>query len=264
MMSCINCGAEVHTAFCPACGQRSGVKRLTFRDTLVDIWQNLAGFDGVLLRTLADLTRRPGKVARSYIAGVRIKYFGPVAYFFFMITLLLVWVSVLGMDFADLIRDRQEAMALARPDQKGVAMMTQWIGDNIKWFLFLAVPFQAVAARIFFFRHSGFNSVEHTVPLFYASGHLFWLTMISVLLRDIAGNLYAAPLTVLTMVYFGYLYADLMHHQSRVKAFLKGVGVYLVGQLLFVLTLTVLVILVILALAVVSPDSLELFRPSRR
>jgi hypothetical protein len=261
-MNCVNCGAEVQTSYCPACGQRAGVKRLIFRDTITDLWNNLAGFDGIFSRTLKDLTRSPGKVANAYIAGVRVKYIGPIGYFFFMITLLLLWIGALGIDFADLIRDRQEDMALVQSDRKGLTLMTQWIGDNIKWFLFLAVPFQAVAARVFFFRRSGYNVVEHAIPLFYASGHLFWLTMVSVLLKKLNGELFSTPVLLLTLAYFGFMYADLMKYQSRVKAFFKGLGVYLAGQLLFVATVTLLVVLFLLALSVVDPEALDLFRPS--
>ncbi|MBL7851439.1 MAG: DUF3667 domain-containing protein [Cyclobacteriaceae bacterium] len=260
-MNCVNCGADVQTPYCPACGQRTGVKRLTFRDTFADVWNNLSGFDGLFLRTLKDLTLRPGRVANSYITGVRIRYFGPVSYFFFMITLLLLWTSVLGFDFADLIRDRQDA--LSQPDRKGVELMTQWIGDNIKWFLFFSVPFQAVAARRFFFRRCGYNLVEHTVPLFYANGHLFWLSMVSVMLKKITGDEYIVFITLLEVGYFGFLYADLMRYQSRAKAFTKGIAVYFTGQILFIAVFTLIVMLSVLVLAVVNPEALELFRSSR-
>jgi hypothetical protein len=262
-MNCINCGAEVQTPYCPACGQRTGVKRLTFRDTLADVWNNLSGFDGLFLRTVKDLSRRPGRVATAYITGVRILYFGPVGYFFFMITLLLLWTGLLGFDFADLIRDQQGEMAIDDSNRKGVDIMTRWIGDNIRWFLFLAVPFQALAARVFFFRRSRYNFVEHSVPLFYANGHLFLLSMLSVLLRSLTGSLYSLPATILSMTYFGFLYADLMRYQSRVKAFIKGIGVYFVGQLIFIVALMVVVMLSFLILALLNPESLDAFRPSR-
>jgi hypothetical protein len=261
-MDCVNCGADVQTSFCPSCGQRAGVKRLTFRDTVIDLWNNLAGFDGIFLRTLKDLSRNPGKVARGYIAGVRVRYIGPIGYFFFMITLLLLWINVLGIDFADLIRAQQEELGTAS-DRKGLAMMTQWIGDNIKWFLFLSVPFQALAARWLFFRRSGLNLIEHTIPLFYASGHLFWLSMVSAVLRKFTGDLFTTPITLITLVYFGYLYAGMMTYQAKVKAFFKGIGIYVAGQVLFVLFFSVGMILFLLLLAVIDPEAFNSFRPSR-
>lgn len=262
-MNCVNCGAEVHTPYCPSCGQRTGVKRLTLHDTANDVWNNLAGFDGVFLRTLKDLTRKPGRVANAYLSGVRIRYIGPIGYFFFMITLLLLWVGLLGMDFADVIREQQEGMSMEHGDRKGIAIMTQMISDNIKWFLFLAVPFQAVAAKVFFFRRSGHNLVEHSIPLFYASGHMFWLTMVSVLLKKTTGDLHTVWITVLEVGYFGYLYADLMSYQSRVKAFIKGIGVYFTGQLIFILAFTLVTMAFVVVLALVNPEALDMFRSSK-
>ncbi len=262
-MNCVNCGGEVHTPYCPSCGQRAGVKRITVQDTVSDVWNSLAGFDGVFLRTLKDLSRHPGRVAGAYLGGVRVRYIGPIGYFFFMITLLLLWIGVLGVDFADVIRDQQEGIIMSQPDRKGVVMMTQWISDNIKWVLFFAVPFQAVVARALFFRRSGYNLIEHTIPLFYTSGHLLWLTMVSVLIKKFTGELYFAFVTILETVYYGYVYADLMRYQSRVSAFFKGIGVYFAGQLLFIVVIIVVMIVFLIVLSVVNPEALDLFRSSR-
>jgi hypothetical protein len=260
-MECIQCGTLVTTAFCPVCGQRTGVKRLTLRDTIADFWTSVIGLDGIFLRTLKDLSRRPGVVALSYIRGIRMKYFGPIGYFFFMITLLLLFISMLGMDFGELMRDRQEEMSIAQGAEMGPKLVTKWLSDHIKWVLFLAVPFQAIAARYFFFRMSGFNLMEHAVPLFYVSGHLFWLSMMTFLLRKLTGDLYSIPLTILSLAYFGFMYSDVMRYQSQFKAFSKGVGVYLAGQLLFVATLTLVGVLVILIMAWVDPAYLDVFKP---
>lgn len=256
-MQCVQCNNEVSTSFCPTCGQRSGVKRLTLRDSLADFWASVVGLDGIFFRTLKDLTRKPGYVALCYIRGIRMRYFGPIAYFFFMITLLLLCVSALGMNFADLIRDRQDELALTQPGLKASGFITQWIADHIKWVLFLAVPFQALAARYFLFRKSGFNLVEHMVPLFYVSGHLFWLTMITFVLMDLMGNLYSVVVSILSLLYFGYVYADLMRYQSKVKAFAKGIGVYIGGQLIFVFVMIICVVLTVVVLGLVNPDALK-------
>ncbi len=266
-MHCVNCNQPVSTAFCPSCGQRSGVKRITFRDTIRDFSIQVAGFDGILLRTLRDLTLRPGLVALRYIAGVRVGYLGPISYFFFMITLLLLWISVLGLEFSELIRDKQESLFSERASQPATQWMTQWISDHIKWVLFLAVPFQALAARYVFFRKSGYNLVEHTVPLFYAGGHLFWLTMLLFTFRGFTDEMMIAASSVsslLSLTYFGYVYSDLMRYQSKVKAFVKGIGVYFGGQVFFVTTLTIIVIIIVVIIGLIDPKLLDDFRPSKQ
>lgn len=256
-MQCVQCGNEVTTVFCPTCGQSSQVKRLTLRDTLSDFWANVVGLDGIFLRTLKDLTLRPGFVAVSYIRGIRMRYFGPMGYFFFMITLLLLCVSALGMDYALLIRDKQQQIAVAEAGAKASSLVTQWVADNIKWVLFLSVPFQAIAARYALFRKSGYNLIEHMVPLFYVSGHLFWLTMVSFVLMSLGGELYTIIFSLFSLAYFGFMYSQLMRYQSRTKAFMKGIGVYVGGQLLFVLTLSLCIIVAVSLMALINPDALK-------
>jgi hypothetical protein len=265
VMECINCGNEVAAKYCANCGQRADVKRITLRDSLRDFWTSVVGLDGFFLRTLRDLTMRPGYVAREYIRGIRVKYFGPIAYFFFMITLLLLFISMLGLDFADLMKEKQNAFVAVEGNEKVMTKVTRWIADNIKWVLFLAVPFQAFAARYLFFRKSGYNFMENTVPVFYTTGHLFWLTIFIFGFRKIFNSeMPVIFVSILSLIYFGYTYANLMTYQSRLKSFLKGMGVYLGGQALFGLTLSILLILVIVILSFVSPEVLNDFRPSAK
>lgn len=263
-MDCINCGGEVKSAFCPSCGQRANVHRITVRDSFSDLWHQIAGLDGLFFRTIRDLTVRPGTVAREHIRGIRVKYFGPIGYFFFMITLLLLWVSSLGMDYADLITAKQSEWVPPQSNQQAMTAITAWVADNIKWVLFLAIPFQAFAARYIFFRKSGLNIAEHAVPVFYTTGHLFWLSMLLVLYRKFTGDLPTMFSAILSIAYFGYTYATMIQYQSKVKSFFKGTGVYLIGQLLFLVTIMVLTVVIILILAKVNPDVLEFFKPSKQ
>jgi Protein of unknown function (DUF3667) len=95
MNQCINCHAETTGKFCSNCGQRMTVKRITFREGWNDFWARIYGFDGMFPNTLRDLTVRPGKASQLVIDGNRVKYYGPVGYFFLMITLLCLVGSLL-------------------------------------------------------------------------------------------------------------------------------------------------------------------------
>jgi hypothetical protein len=193
---------------------------------------------------------------------VRVLYIGPIAYFFFMITLVLLWISMLGLDFAELVSEKQKILN-SETSQKMSRWIAQWVSDHIKWVLFLAVPFQALAARYLFFRKSGYNLLEHTVPLFYTAGHLFWLTMLVFTFKSYTGQVIIVATSLLSMAYFGYVYSDLMRYQSKVKAFLKGIGVYMGGQALFALALTILIVVFVVIVALIDPRLLDDFRPSR-
>lgn len=180
-----------------------------------------------------------------------------------MITLLLLWLSVLDLDFAELIRSRQSTLPAASINSGISTLLTQWVSDHIKRFLFVAVPFQAVAARYFLFRRSNLNLLEHVVPLFYTGGHLFWITILVFIYRKLAGEIPWMAVAAASMAYFGCMYASLMSYQSKGKAFLKGMGVYIGGQVLFGLSLTVVAIITIVILGIFSPDTLDAIRPSR-
>ena len=155
-------------------------------------------------------------------------------------------------------------MASEEGNPRVIAAATQWIADNIRWVLFLAIPFQAFAARTILFRKSELNFVEHTVPLFYTTGHLFWLSMMMFAYRKVTGELPSVYMTVLSPLYFGYMYSNFISYQSRVKAFVKGMSVYIIGQFLFVLTMVVIVIVVVILLALIAPETLNKFRPIPR
>jgi len=263
-MKCVSCGNDVASPYCSECGQRSGIERITLKDSLKDFWDQVIGLDSMFLRTLRDLTLRPGVVAQAYINGIRVRYFGPISYFFFMITLLLLWLSMLKLDFVQLIQSRQDVMQVEHANSVVMAGVTQWVSDNIRWVLFLAVPFQAVAARYLLFRKSGLNFAEHTVPLFYTAGHLFWLTMATFAYHKAMNDIPAVTVSILSMLYFGYVYGTFIRYQPRAKAFAKGIGVYIGGQLLFSLALVLLGIAVVVGLAILNPEALKEIRPSNQ
>jgi NADH:ubiquinone oxidoreductase subunit 6 (subunit J) len=261
-MDCINCGQEVADKFCAHCGQRTGVKRITLKEGWIDFWSRAYGFDGMFPRTLRDLTLRPGKAALEYIQGNRAKYYGPVGYFFLMITLLLLLLSFLGLEYSELINHNQNIVAPNQNPKLG-RIASSFIADYLKLFAFIMIPFQAISARFIFLRKSGYNLLENMVLPFYISGHLSWITMLMFIYSKISGEMPSGLiLLILKPLFFGYAYMSFIPHQPKLKTFLKGIGIDLVGQFLFILTLTIAVIIVILLLAWLNPEVFEMIRPS--
>lgn len=74
--------------FCSVCGQRQQLTPLATREIVATTLRNLLSFDGPALRTLRDLLRGPGRVARAWIDGKRTIYIHPVS-FLFVISLLI-------------------------------------------------------------------------------------------------------------------------------------------------------------------------------
>jgi hypothetical protein len=244
--------------FCANCGQRVAVKRITFKEGWFDFWSRIYGFDGMFPRTLRDLTIRPGVAAQRFINGNRTMYYGPVGYFFLMITLMLLLFSLLDISFIELINSVQQN--IARPETSRQAVLVQKvqtaIANNVKVFFFGWIPFQAIAARNIFFRKSELNLVEHMVMPLYAMGHVLWVTIFLGIIYKLNGHFYTGT-AIISLLYFGFAYSTFMSYQGRAKAFFKGMGVYLVGYLSFILAMIFVAVVIGLVVAVVNPEALK-------
>lgn len=257
-MDCFTCGNEVIGKFCSNCGQRLDVKRITFKEAWFDFWARIYGFDGMFPRTLRDLTIRPGVAARKYIEGNRAHYYGPVGYFFLMITVFLLFMSSINVEVQEFF-----AQKMFVPTQEGQQKMVQtilaFVSENMKIIAFFIIPFNAIAARYIFFRRSGKNLLEHMVLPFYVTGHIYWLNIISVSIYAISGSFFMnLIIAVLTPFYFGFSYSGFITYQSKLKAFIKGMAVPIVGQLI----MTLVMLLVVYLLALTIPEFYEFIRPS--
>jgi hypothetical protein len=260
--TCINCGQTVTESFCGKCGQRARVKRITFREGWNDFWARIYGFDGMFPRTLRDLTVRPGEVARTYMSGNRARYYGPVGYFFLMITLFLLSMSLLNINPEDFIKSVRNYGFAPQVKGKGqeefVQNVFQFVTDNLKMISFIMIPAQALAARYIFFTKSGFNFLEHTVLPFFIQGHLYWLSIISVLVLKISGSfIFNAVTSLVSFIYFPFAYTTLFNNRPRIKTFFKGIGVMIFGQLLLA---TIALIIFFIAIKL-NPDLYEMIRP---
>jgi len=263
-MPCVNCGADVSGAYCSNCGQRATIKRLTFREGWNDFWARIYGFDGMFPRTLRDLTIRPGVASRTYLEGNRVKYYAPVGYFFFIITLLYLVASLLNVEMIEYLRATSD-VGLQEPPKPGsgqekyMQYMFQKMSDNMKLLAFAIIPFQAFCARYIFFRKSGYNFIENMVLPLYMQGHTNWLNILSVIAFAITGSFISSLLlSVVVIGYFCFGYANFMTYQKFWKAFFKGFMVYLISYLFFIIAVAITVVIIIMT----DKEVFEMIRPS--
>lgn len=262
-MTCINCQTESDGTYCPACGQRMEVKRINFKEGWQDFWARIYGFDGMFPRTLRDLTIRPGAAARTFIEGNRVAYYGPVGYFFLMITLFLLVLGMLGLDYADFLRGALKSLPLDNQDTEAIKTAQRFVADNIKLVTFMAIPFQALTARYLVFRKSGYNFLENSVLPFYTMGHLYWVSILGAVYYKLVGTL-VHPLieTIVTVLYIGFAYTSFITYQSKRKSFMKGVLLFFISYSMIFIFLAICVSLWILFLAWQDPEGLKMFKPT--
>lgn len=260
---CLNCNAEVNSNYCPDCGQRQMVKRLSLREGWNDFWARIYGFDGLFLNTLRDLTIKPGFAARDFVNGNRVKYYGPVGYFFLMITLYLIVASFLNIEIRDVMKLSSTVAATNQPlagsgqDQFNT-MILNMISDNLKLFSFLIIPFQALMALLFF-RKSRFNFIEHSVVPLYVTGHAFWPSIIGLFLFRIQGpSTYQAMLGLISIPLYVLACLQFYNDQSRWKVFVKSLMAYIGAYFVFVIFFVVVIFIYVFS----NPELLELLRPS--
>ena len=77
MSPCLNCGAELHGAFCSVCGQRVIPPYPTLREMAADAWHEFTGWDGRFARTFRTLLH-PGALTVEVLEGRRARYVSPL------------------------------------------------------------------------------------------------------------------------------------------------------------------------------------------
>jgi hypothetical protein len=76
--TCLNCGADLHGAFCSRCGQRALPPYPRLREMVGDAWEEVSGYDGRFARTIRVLLRNPGTLTVEVLEGRRARYVSPV------------------------------------------------------------------------------------------------------------------------------------------------------------------------------------------
>lgn len=87
---CLNCGTHFRGNFCPGCGQRANVGRLTVRSAIDNLLEVMASADKGLFHTIYELLLRPGHMMRDYVRGHRTEYTRPIQLLFLLSTIYLV------------------------------------------------------------------------------------------------------------------------------------------------------------------------------
>jgi hypothetical protein len=95
---CLNCDAVFAPPerFCAHCGQRTDTTRLSFGDIARELMHSFVNVERGPLVFAWALLRRPGSVAREYVAGKRRRHYGPFATLAVLVGLTALVVNVSG------------------------------------------------------------------------------------------------------------------------------------------------------------------------
>ena len=182
---CCNCGAEFEGIYCPQCGQKATVQRITMRRALQSFLTQVIGLQANLPRTLIDLLYRPGYLISDYLSGKRRHYSNP-----FSTILLLATIFIFANQYvtrtdileatthmsSQLSNDLYQSMGGVEAEsdisqQIATQTLTQ-IYDHFGFFNLLLVPiltlpFWLVFRREGAYRQSPMNVAEATTAMAY-------------------------------------------------------------------------------------------------
>ncbi|MFN9501627.1 MAG: DUF3667 domain-containing protein [Chryseotalea sp.] len=236
MPSCINCNAEVTTAYCPACGQPNPPKKISIRNVWSDFVSRTYGFDGMFPRTITDLTIRPGTAAKAYIEGNRVRYYGPIGYFFLMITVYLLLASILGVDMIDYtLKSNPFGVDPAQGKNAINNDINNWVIENFRLISFFIALFSIFYAWLFF-RKSGYNIVETSAIVFYSNGHVIWFSILFLLIYVFTGYVFNGVFSFWLAIGFQfYSYVNFYTHQHWFKVLIKSIFGFILSFFLLIL-----------------------------
>lgn len=152
---CLDCGGELlpRQKFCPECGQRTSLSRLTLHEIVHEFLHSLVHADRSVYALLRSLLLRPGTVAREYVLGRRRRYFGPFATLAVLIGVSTVLSELLGF----------ESITSSAP----LNAVQNFLNQHVDLVVFVEVPLLSVAC-VGLFRADGYTFAEHTVLVAYA------------------------------------------------------------------------------------------------
>lgn len=171
-MPCVNCNIEFDGQFCPNCGEKKNIDKITFHSIITSLFSGLLDMDRGILFNLKNLTLHPKRTIINYINGKRRYILNPVSYAIITISIYL---------FLDSVLPRSERTKLPKVDifeaQNMGRKLGYFIRDKMK-FLWLTYAIYAAFLTKLFFRK--YNYFEHLAINLFILGHV---TVVAILTR---------------------------------------------------------------------------------
>ena len=104
-MNCLSCNYEHTEKYCPNCGEKSEVKKITFTGVFEDAFSTITNMDKGLLYNIKNLTTNPNQIITSYIHGKRRNILNPISFLLISIAIYLLagsaFKNLVDQNFAD-------------------------------------------------------------------------------------------------------------------------------------------------------------------
>lgn len=160
-MTCANCNGIVDSNFCPTCGQKKGIHRITIGHVFHEGIHSLTHADKGFLLLVKELVTRPGLVAKEYIDGKRKRYFNPLSFLVISSALFATFANATG--FMDRLTGGGGARAGGRRPSEEWLEVFKIASHSGKWLTLLFIaPLFAILSWLFFIKKK-YNYAENFV-----------------------------------------------------------------------------------------------------
>jgi hypothetical protein len=167
MITCKNCQEEVTLHYCPNCGQKATVDRITLSGLLYDLPHAIFHVDRGFLYNFRQLFKGPGEAIRNYLGGKRKYFFHPASYLVISLVLNYLIVKLTDLHFYDehelVSMDPVKAKAIQDYDS-----MQWWFLEHTYIYILIAIPVSALFVFLLFrlTKHT-FNIAESAVVVLF-------------------------------------------------------------------------------------------------
>ena len=225
---CNNCGSLIASGFCPNCGQRSNISKVTFKETFHDLIDQLFSVSAPLPATIKMLLVNPGRLFREYLSGKRKKYYKPIS-FFLLATLLYIFVRWL-IDFSPFAQTIGDPTSSPVIDEALLDRARDFMFRNINNLLFFFVITLALMLKAFFYRK--YMLSEYLAVAFYLAGFYTLLTTVNLFYMKYInpGIQYIAMLVM--WVYFVYAMITFFERRKWLVG-IKAFFAYLIAYVMY-------------------------------
>jgi hypothetical protein len=177
--NCLNCGAELHGAYCQACGQKAISLQLGARDFVHEATHETLHLDGKIVKTVKLLVSKPGQLTKDFVEGRRARYISPLRVYL-TFSLLFFFLAAVTPRGEGIIRvgTGRSATAPADPaDEKRADEIAHVLETQLPRLMFLLMPAFGLLTLALYRR-----KLPYYVPHLYYSIHMhaFMFLLLSV------------------------------------------------------------------------------------
>ena len=232
---CHNCEQSCQGRFCPACGQRTSVHKVNFKETFQDLADQLLSLSAPLPQTLKMLVINPGYLLRDYLYGKRRRYYRPISFFLLTTLFYLIIRGLVGSEgLGQIIGDPKDNPFV---DSDFIYQAREFMIENINSLLFIFVAVLALAMKLFYHRY--YSLAEYFAVSFYLIGFYMLLVTLNLFyIRYVNQNIQYLS-TLVMNVYFVYAMVSFFGHRkwlTSIKAFIA----YILAYVFYILLASIL------------------------